>query len=277
MHEDRQPLSTHSHINWIEEAFLLASSKRRVCCAAAPCRLGPELAVLLQWADAAVPGCGATQHSPPSFPPCLRPRIAPRGPGSPQTKNKLSAFSAGLRDGSHFPSYILPSLFYFRYPAWSRNTLIFTFLLFNKFPFRGDLYALGDLRPYEPGIPKSACFQGKREHGAAFGTGCTARPGSLGAHAAPAGRRALPPAAPRRSRPCPPLPRHPARAGAPPAPGQPGPREGGRPPPCPAVPSRAARGPMAAERKMKRHGRRRAALQHEAGRRARPSPATQTN
>lgn len=116
-HVHRQPLSTHRHVNWVEEAFLLASSKWRACCAAAPChRLGPQLAEMLQSAAAAVPGCGATQHSPPSLPPSGR---ASRRGGRAARKQKTSfqLFSAGLRDGSHFPSYILPSSFYFRYPA----------------------------------------------------------------------------------------------------------------------------------------------------------------
>lgn len=92
-HVHRQPLSTHRHVNWVEEAFLLASSKWRACCAAAPChRLGPQLAEMLQSAAAAVPGCGATQHSPPSLPPA-----AHRAAGAGQHANKKQAFSCSLQ------------------------------------------------------------------------------------------------------------------------------------------------------------------------------------
>lgn len=123
MHVFSQPFSAHSHIIRVEGAFLLALSKRRVCCAAAQ---GPEHAAMLQWAAANKPQ--PFTCSPPDWGTAL---ISPPISSPPR-------FTSASQRG-HATHLFLLSLFFF-----------------YKFPSGGDPRALGDLGAQLRALPEPA-------------------------------------------------------------------------------------------------------------------------
>lgn len=190
-----------------------------------------------------MPGCGArSAHSPPSLLPSL------------QTKHKLSVLLCRAKTRLSFPRLYPPLPGLLPLPGVLTQHTYFYFLSFlflTTFPLAG-MCALWELWARTVGDPQLWALLGANESRGSAGGREQSRAGSLGAHRAGQGiPRTAPPAARLAL-----LPRHPARLSA------------GSPAPCPPCP-----GPMAAQRRIKRPGRR-AAQQHEAGQAARASHNT---